>query len=149
MTIPKWEELTEQEQSDLKLLLKSAMKTTNIRFSPPTRDEVLSYTNEMGRTKYEYRKFDADKFVDFYSAKNWMVGRIKMKDWKAAVRNAKGWCLGEYNPDQDNDQASALIKHFKSTSEYVLSDDPRSTLEQLIRHAKRPDSIKQIALGKI
>jgi hypothetical protein len=26
-------------------------------------------------------------FVDFYQAKNWMVGKTKMKDWKAAVRN--------------------------------------------------------------
>ena len=24
--------------------------------------------------------------MDFYSAKGWMVGRNKMKDWKAAVR---------------------------------------------------------------
>ena len=25
-------------------------------------------------------------FVDFYESKNWMVGKNKMKDWKAAVR---------------------------------------------------------------
>lgn len=30
---------------------------------------------------------DADRFVDFYTAKNWMIGKNKMKDWKAAVRN--------------------------------------------------------------
>ena len=30
---------------------------------------------------------DADRFVDFYESKNWYVGKNKMKDWKAAVRN--------------------------------------------------------------
>ena len=30
---------------------------------------------------------DADAFIDFYASKDWMIGRNKMKDWKAAVRN--------------------------------------------------------------
>ena len=30
---------------------------------------------------------DASRFVDFYSSKGWMVGKTKMKDWQAAVRN--------------------------------------------------------------
>ena len=34
-----------------------------------------------------YTHVDANRFVDFYSAKGWMVGKSKMKDWKAAVRN--------------------------------------------------------------
>ena len=29
---------------------------------------------------------DPQSFVDFYTAKGWMVGKNKMKDWKAAVR---------------------------------------------------------------
>jgi hypothetical protein len=29
---------------------------------------------------------DAQKFVDFYASKGWMVGKNGMKDWKAAVR---------------------------------------------------------------
>jgi hypothetical protein len=30
---------------------------------------------------------DAERFVDHYESNGWMVGRTKMKDWKAAVRN--------------------------------------------------------------
>jgi hypothetical protein len=37
---------------------------------------------------------DADAFVDFYESKGWLVGKNKMKDWKAAVRT---W---ERNRDQ-------------------------------------------------
>lgn len=51
-----------------------------IVFVPPTLEEVEEYCRERMNT------VDANKFVDFYSAKGWMVGKNKMKDWKAAVR---------------------------------------------------------------
>ena len=50
-------------------------------FVPPTPTEVRKYCDESGH------HIDADAFVDFYASKNWMVGKNKMKDWKAAVRN--------------------------------------------------------------
>ena len=50
-------------------------------FVPPTPTEVRQYCDESGH------HIDADAFVDFYTSKNWMVGKNKMKDWKAAVRN--------------------------------------------------------------
>jgi len=30
---------------------------------------------------------NAEQFYDFYQSKGWMVGKTKMKDWKAAIRN--------------------------------------------------------------
>lgn len=51
------------------------------RFTPPTPQEVSEYCKEKSYN------VDADRFVDFYTAKNWMIGKNKMKDWKAAVRN--------------------------------------------------------------
>ena len=51
------------------------------RFAPPTVDDVKDYAWENGY------KIDAERFVDFYASKGWMVGKSKMKDWKAAVRN--------------------------------------------------------------
>jgi hypothetical protein len=29
---------------------------------------------------------DPQRFVDYYTSNGWMVGKNKMKDWKAAVR---------------------------------------------------------------
>lgn len=52
------------------------------RFLPPTLKDVKDYCIEKG-----YKNIDADRFIDFYSSKGWMVGKNKMKDWKAAVRN--------------------------------------------------------------
>lgn len=52
------------------------------RFAPPTPENVRGYCREMG-----YTNVDAERFVDFYASKDWMVGKNRMKDWKAAVRN--------------------------------------------------------------
>ena len=51
------------------------------RFAPPSHEDVAAYIAEKG-----YR-MDADAFIDFYASKDWMIGKNKMKDWKAAVRN--------------------------------------------------------------
>ena len=51
------------------------------RFRPPTLKEVNAYISEKGYS------VEAERFIDFYASKGWMVGRNKMKDWKAAVRN--------------------------------------------------------------
>lgn len=49
-------------------------------FIPPTVDEVTAYCKE------RKNGIDAQAFIDFYSSKGWMIGKNKMKDWKAAVR---------------------------------------------------------------
>ena len=49
-------------------------------FKPPTLQEVTDYCNERGNN------IQAQHFIDYYEARNWMLGKTKMKDWKAAVR---------------------------------------------------------------
>ncbi len=53
------------------------------RFTPPTADEVSAYSDEINAG------VDGQQFVDFYESKGWMIGKNKMKDWKAAVRTWK------------------------------------------------------------
>lgn len=50
------------------------------RFVPPTLEEVRAYVAE------RHSPVDPQRFIDFYASKGWMVGKNKMKDWKAAVR---------------------------------------------------------------
>lgn len=50
------------------------------KFTPPSLDDVRTYCLERSNN------VDAQAFVDFYESKGWMVGKNRMKDWKAAVR---------------------------------------------------------------
>jgi hypothetical protein len=52
------------------------------RFTPPTASEASDYFSERGADPAE-----AERFVDFYESKGWLVGKAKMKCWKSAVRN--------------------------------------------------------------
>ena len=63
----------------------------NKRFVPPTLEEVRSYCEEKGYLD----KVNPERFIDFYESKGWMVGKNKMKDWKAAVRT---WANKEVEP---------------------------------------------------
>lgn len=47
---------------------------------PPTLEEVAAYCVERNN------HVDPEAFMDFYASKGWMVGKNKMKDWKACVR---------------------------------------------------------------
>ena len=58
----------------------SPSSTRTKRFIPPTVDEVRAYCQE------RQNGVDPQRFVDYYSSNGWMVGKNKMKDWKAAVR---------------------------------------------------------------
>lgn len=50
------------------------------KFIPPTLEEVIAYCNE------RKNGIDAETWIDHYTANGWMVGKNKMKDWKACVR---------------------------------------------------------------
>lgn len=60
---------------------------------PPTQEEVECYVSEKGY------KVDAGRFIDFYSSKGWMIGKNKMKDWRAAVSM---WNRKEQQNYEDN-----------------------------------------------
>lgn len=59
------------------------INTTNnsTKFTKPSIDEVKNYCIE------RKNNVNPEQFIDFYESKNWFIGKNKMKDWKAAVRN--------------------------------------------------------------
>ncbi len=60
---------------------KSKSKSKSKSFIPPTVEEVEAYCFE------RQNGIDAQKFVDYYTARGWELGKgRKMKDWKACVR---------------------------------------------------------------
>lgn len=89
-------ESAEPMQDKIRLDKNREEKKKIVRFSPPTHQEALQYFIERGVND----KDEAIRFVDFYEMKGWMVGKNKMKDWKAAIRN---W-LKNYKPSNANTQ---------------------------------------------
>lgn len=60
--------------------VKKLPKPSRFIFSPPEVDEVKAYCKERGNS------INAEQFIDYYSTRGWMLGKVKMKDWKAAIR---------------------------------------------------------------
>lgn len=70
------EKLGDNKDSERKNVKKESSKT----FTVPTVEEVAEYCNERNNN------IDAEAFIDYYTARNWMIGKTKMHDWKAAIR---------------------------------------------------------------
>lgn len=64
---------------ELKDRTKDIIKNKNI-FIKPTLEEVEKYCFERNND------IDPQSFIDFYESKGWLIGKTKMKDWKAAIR---------------------------------------------------------------
>lgn len=87
-------------------------------FTPPTVDEVRAYCQERGNN------IDPQRFVDFYESKGWFVGKNKMKDWKAAVRNWEGRDK-QNTPKQSNEKTwGAKIYDLRNEQNYPFFGFP-------------------------
>jgi len=73
------QEIETEKEIDKEIEIES-IKKRNPRFSPPTIDEVKAYCRERNKG------VDPERWYNHYTANGWMVGKNKMKDWKAAVR---------------------------------------------------------------
>jgi L-rhamnose mutarotase len=72
-------------QSECNAIKESKVKESKRKvFIKPTIEEI----------KQEFPTFNADYFFNYYESNGWMVGKNKMKDWKATVKN---WMSKDYN----------------------------------------------------
>ena len=81
---------------------KTKINNTNVTDQkiPPPLELVKEYCHERGN------KVDPERWFDFYQAKGWLIGKNKMKDWRAAVRT---W--------EKNEQSSLSLS--KSRKNYI------------------------------
>ena len=58
------------------------------RFAPPALADVRGYADSYAKQKgLDPGGFDPERFMDYYTANGWKVGRNAMRDWKASVRD--------------------------------------------------------------
>ena len=68
-------------------------------FVKPTIEQLKEYMTEQGMNDI------AENWLNHYEANGWMVGKVKMKDWKASVRTWK--------TNQKNNSATPQVVHKK------------------------------------
>ena len=73
-------DIDKEERKRIKNIEISAAQKKPTRFTPPSVEDVSQYCKERGNN------VNAERFVDYYTANGWKVGKNPMKDWKAAVR---------------------------------------------------------------
>lgn len=79
-----------EEEEEVGRGIKEEERGKNARFRAPSPAEVDEYARSYAASKeldLDSTDFDPERFVDFYAQKGWMVGRTRMKDWRASVRN--------------------------------------------------------------
>ena len=74
------------------------------RFVPPTLEEVTAYCKERGNN------INPARFISFYESKGWLVGKNKMKDWKACIRTWEQRDSVAIAPTENKDDMSDLFK---------------------------------------
>lgn len=87
----RWDSNPNSNPNSKKVALQSSSSTSSSvsqkkGFAPPSLNEVQAYFEEKGEAPFPARS-ESEKFIDFYESKGWMVGKNKMKNWKASVRN--------------------------------------------------------------
>jgi hypothetical protein len=114
----------EKNRIEKKRGMDTPLKISSKKFQNPTVAEVRAYCAE------RKNKVNAQRFVDFYDAKGWMVGKNKMKDWKACVRTWEqrdseniggnhGGNVQNSSPNyaRDSDKARMLDKRLQAENE--------------------------------
>lgn len=85
-------------------------------FSKPTLEEVRAYCEE------RHNGIDPEKFYDYYESQGWLVGKSRMKDWKAAMRNwerREGQNKGGYSGSGRSKAAPAVENSSLDMEEYT------------------------------
>lgn len=84
---------------------KERSKEKKIYNIPPSLSEVQEYC------KQRSNNIDPQKFVDYYEARGWLIGKVKMKNWQAAIRT---W---EQRGDNNGTQKTDIPRYVPSAED--------------------------------
>jgi len=80
-------------------------------FTKPIYDEVLAYCIERKNS------INPQQFIDHYESNGWLVGKVPMKDWRAAVRN---WERNGVNNRPANNSRAVPLSEIAAQAERVV-----------------------------
>ena len=89
--------------------IKENIQEKSSHFIPPTLTEVKIYCQERNNG------VNPEKWFNFYQAKNWMIGKNKMIDWRAAVRTWEHGDNQKQKPQSTGNQFFDLLNQEASS----------------------------------
>ena len=99
--------------------VKKDKNVKNVKFKKPSASEIKEYSDSIGF------KLDPDKFLDYYEANGWIVGKTKMKNWEATIRK---WKSNSNTPTEASKKIDPSIEFDRILNQIVLdaqkSSDP-------------------------
>lgn len=114
------EEEEKEEEGELEEDCCYRGKQPTRRFTPPTLEEVTDYCDK------RCNSIDPERFMDYYTANGWMVGKNRMKDWKAAIRTwERGNGKGQQTSQGRKTKADELEDFYKMTNSWVADNERR------------------------
>ncbi len=111
-----------------RIVKESIDKKNTKHFTPPTAEEVKQYCSE------RHNSVDPQVFVDFYESKGWMVGKNKMKDWKACIRT---WERDNTRNMGERGRVSVKVPEFIEQQESGTLPEQEEASEEMIAEIKR------------
>ena len=90
---------------------------SSARFKKPTLEEITDYCKERDN------HVEPQQFIDHYEANGWMVGKAKMKNWKAAVRTWEKYDI-KFAP------VSAAKPEYKEPEETPVSQEIQDAIDR-------------------
>lgn len=105
------------------------------KFIKPTLEDVNSYCLERNNN------VDAQRFIDYYEANGWKVGRNSMKDWKAAIRtwekNDGSFSNKRVIAKQENKKDIIPTWFGKETETSDITEKEQKEMEELINEISK------------
>ncbi len=72
---------------------------------PPKSEDIKAYCSE------RQNGINAEQFFDYYESRGWMIGKNKMKDWKAAIRTWER--NNKENPISNSSTVDAELEEYR------------------------------------
>lgn len=130
---------------DKNLPQKQGKRKPRTAFVPPTLEEVAEYCRQRGNS------VNPQKWIDSYTSKGWLVGKVPMKDWQAAVRTWESNNFDAKGGIPEKPTGAAKLPPSTIVPEFIMLWDDANThagldrwFQAQTRLAKTPENRRKI-----
>mgnify|MGYP003635455647 CR=1 FL=1 len=100
-------------------LLKKTVKNSNTNNNTTNNNNIFKKPLLIDVKNYCIKRknnIEAESFINFYDSKGWMVGKNKMKDWRACIRT---WEMREKKKPTKTSKIDSQINEYLKGKEYL------------------------------